>query len=66
MIFFKKIFYWLCYYSCPNFLPLLPLHPAPPLPQAVPTPLFTHMGHVYKFFGCSISYTALYIRMPTL
>ena len=31
-----------------------------PLPQAILSPLFVSMGHVYKFFGYSISYTVLY------
>ena len=30
--FFKIIFYWLCYYSCPDFSPSVPLHPATPAP----------------------------------
>ena len=43
------------------FLPLPPSTEHPLLPQAIPTPLFMSMGHVYKFFGYSISYTVLYI-----
>ena len=27
----------------------------PPLPQAIPPPLFMSMGHAYKFFGYPIS-----------
>ena len=54
------IFYCLCYYSYPDFSPFAPLHPAAPLSQAIPTLLFMSMGHVYKFFGCSISYAILY------
>ena len=38
-----------------RFFSLCPLHPAPPLPQAIPPPLFLSMGHVYEFFGCSVS-----------
>ena len=53
-------FYWLCYYSCPNFPPLLPSIQQPPLPQAISTPLFISMSHRYKFFGCSISYIVLF------
>ena len=45
------------------FPTLLPLHPAPPIPQAVPLSLFTSMSHAYTFFGYSISYTLLYIPM---
>ena len=41
-----------------------PQHPA--LLQAIPTPLFMSMGHMYKFLGYSISYTVLYIPMVIL
>ena len=37
-VLFKNIFYWLCYYSCPNFSPIASLHPVPPFPPAS-TPL---------------------------
>ena len=47
------------YYSCPYYYPFDPLHPAPPLPQAVPPPSFMFMGHAYKVFGYSISYSVL-------
>ena len=51
-------------------IPIFPLLPPstqdPPLPQAIPTPLFTSMGHAFKFFGSSISYTLLYIPMDIL
>ena len=33
----------------------------PPLSQAIPPPLFMSTGHVYKFFGSSISYPVCYI-----
>ena len=46
--------------------PLCPLHPVSTLPQAIPPLLFTSMGHAYKFFGYSISYTVLYIPMASL
>ena len=36
------------------------------LPQIIPPPLFMSMGHVYKFFGYSMSYTVLYILMAIL
>ena len=36
-----------------------------PLKQ-IPIPLFIFLGHVYKFFGYSISYTVLYIPMAIL
>ena len=52
---FLIIFYCLCYYSCPNFSPFDPLHPAPnPFPQAIPLLLFKFMGHTYVFFGFPI------------
>ena len=44
-----------------QFFPCCPPHIAPSTPQAIPTPLFMSMGHAYKFFGYSISYTVLYI-----
>ena len=65
LIYFKIIFYWLCYYSCPDFSPFALLHPALPTCLGNPPPLFTSMGHVYKFFGYSISCTVLYIPLPT-
>ena len=37
--FFKIIFYWLCYYRCPNFSPVAPLHPVSHFPPAISTPL---------------------------
>ena len=38
--YFLSIFYWLCYYSCPNFfLPFIPLCPAPTSPSYIPSPL---------------------------
>ena len=40
--------------------------PHPPLPLAIPPPLFTSAGHVCRFFGYSLSYTALYIPMAIL
>ena len=43
--------------------PFAPVYPAPPLPEAIPTPLFMSIGHVYKFFGYSISYTVLHVSM---
>ena len=63
---FLIIFYWLCYYSCPDFSHYTPLHSALPLLQTIPPPLFMSIGHVCKFFGCSISYTVLYIVMAIL
>ena len=48
------------------FPPLTPSAQHPSLPQAIPPPLFMSMGHVYNFFGYSISYTVLYIPMAIL
>ena len=63
---FSIIFYWLCYYSCPNFSSFVPLHPAPPTPSGNSTPLSMSMGHVRKSFDYSISYTVLYIPLAIL
>ena len=52
--------------SCPNFSPFAPSSEHPPLPKAIHTPLFMSMGHVYRFFDSSISYTVLYIPMAIL
>ena len=41
--FLKNIFYWLCYYSCPNISPFALLHPAAPSPLGHP-PTIVH-GH---------------------
>ena len=51
----------LCYFPP---LPLSTQHP--PLPHAIPTPLFMSMGHACKFFGYSIYCTVLYIPMAIL
>ena len=50
----------------PIFPPLPPHTQQPIFPQAIPTALFMSMGHVYKFFGYSISYSLLYIPMAIL
>ena len=62
---FLIVFYGLCYYGCPEFPPFAPLHPAPPLPQAVP-PLFTSTGREGESFGCPVSCTALRIAVAIL
>ena len=49
-----------------QFYPFAPSTKRPPLPQAIPTQLFMSMGHGYKFFGYSISYTVLYIPTAIL
>ena len=48
------------------FPPLCPSTHHPLLPQAIPSPLFMSMDHVYKFCGYSIFYTVLYIPMAIL
>ena len=48
------------------FPPLPTSTQCPLLPQAIPPPLFTSMGHVYKLFGYFVSYTVLYIPMAIL
>ena len=56
--YFLNLFYWLCYYSHPNFPPLLPsaqyLHS---LQQSLLQ--FLNMGCAWKLFGFSISHTIL-------
>ena len=68
ILFFFKYIYSLCYYSCPTF-PLLFYCPSPCTPlTSIPTPLpqFMSMGCTYKFFGFSISYTILNLRLSIL
>ena len=65
-LFLLIIFYLLCYYSCPDLSPFAPLHAAPTTLSGNPPPLFMQMGHVSKFFGFSIPYTALYIPVAIL
>ena len=36
---FLSTFYWLCYYSCPNFFSSIPFLPVHPLPPSSPPPL---------------------------
>ena len=48
------------------FPPLHALIQHPPYRQAIPTPLFMSVGHVYRCFDCFISYTVLYIPMAIL
>ena len=50
----------------PFFLPITPLHPAPPLPPAFPPPQFMSMGRTYKFCAFSISYTVLNLLLSVL
>ena len=48
------------------FPSLIPSTQHPLLHQAIPTPFFMSRGHVYKFFGYSLSYTVLYIPTAVL
>ena len=68
-IFFKNIFYWLCYYSCP-ISPLYSPPPCTPPPTRIPpSPYFMSMGHTYKVLGFSISHTILTLPvyfLPTI
>ena len=43
--FFKSIFYWLYYYSCPKLSPFVPLPLVPPFLPAIPLPLI----HVHEW-----------------
>ena len=35
---FLIIYFWLCYHSCPDFFPFVPLHPVPPSLRQSPYP----------------------------
>ena len=65
---FLKLLYFIDYAitAVPIFLPLPPSIQHPPLPQAIPPPLFMSMSRVNKFFGCPISCTVLYFPMAVL
>ena len=56
--FFLSIFYWLCYYSFPNFFHFIHPLPCNPNPPASP-PYFMSMGCTYMFFDFSVSYIIL-------
>ena len=67
-LFFKKL-YFIDYTITvvPFFSPFATPPHHPPLSQAIlAQSLFMSIGHVYKFFGYSISYTALYTPMAIL
>ena len=61
LIFYKNYILLIMLLQLSCFPPLSPFTQQPPLPQAIPPPLFMSMGHAYKFFGYYISYTVLYI-----
>ena len=65
---FLSIFYWLCYYSCPIFSPLYSPLPCTFLPPVFSPLVHVHgsMGHTYKFFDFSISYTILNLTLSIL
>ena len=50
----------------PIFSPFPPSTQHSQLLQAIPIPSCMSMGHAYKFFGYSISYTIVYIPMAIL
>ena len=41
-VIFLSMFYWLCYYSCPNFSPFATLHPVSPFFPAIPPLVHVH------------------------
>ena len=44
---FLFLFYWLCYYHCPDLSSIAPLHPAPPTPSGnPPTIVYIHSSCV--------------------
>ena len=49
-----------------RFFPLCPPLSSTPTPSGSAPPLLTSMGHAYKFFGFSISYTILNTHTPAL
>ena len=63
---FFKLYFLIMLLQLSQFYPFAPSTKRPPLPQAFPTQLFMSMGHGYKFFGYSISYTVLYIPTAIL
>ena len=65
-LFFKNIFYWLCYYSSPIFSPLYSPLPCTPPPTIIPLPYFMSVGCTYKFFGFYMSYTVLNLLLSIL
>ena len=65
-VLFYFIFYWLCYYSCPNFYPFSPLQLVPLFSPAILPPEFMSMGSACKFFGFSISYAILHFPLSIL
>ena len=54
-ILFFKLYFIDCSVTVVPISPLYPPTQHPLLPQAILTPLFMSMGHVYKFLGYSIS-----------
>ena len=55
------IFYWLCYYSCPDLSPYAPLYPAPPSLRQPPRHCSCPWSCTGRVFACSVSYTVLHI-----
>ena len=53
-IYFLSIFYWLCYYSFPNFSPFIPPPPHTPQPSSIPPlsscPWVVHISSLNSLF----------------
>ena len=57
-------FFRLCYYSCLNFFPFVPSTQNPPLPQAIPKPLFSPLAmHISSL---ATPFPILYFTSPWL
>ena len=64
--FFSSIFYWLCYYGCPNVFPFAPLHQVLTFLPAACHPQFMSVSPMCKFFDFSLSYTVLNSHLSIL
>ena len=62
---FYYFFYWLCYYSCPNFSPVAPLHPAPPY-SLRPCPHHWSCPWVMCINSLATPFPVLYLTSPWL
>ena len=68
-VFSLCIFYWLCYYSFPNFLPFIPPPPCTPQPSSISWRVLhglMSMGCTCKFFEFSVSYTIFDLSLSIL
>ena len=66
LFFFKIIFYWLCYYSCPSFPPLVPLYPSPPLQSYRQSPHLCSCPWVMCVSSLASPFPILYFISPWL